>query len=796
MKSIPSKKDASSNLAVTLELTGNLSRPGLKPLLWQLVSEAGLGGWVTDTGHSVQLRLEGNEEAIRKFLRPLPGRLYPVYRLKGLNVLSTRKTEAEDSVRKPFRILAAPGALPEVLPDRAPCSACLKEMRDPASRRYGYPFWSCAKCGPGYSAILHNPFIRENTFLAAFPPCRECRAESADPLDSRHFRSELLACPDCGPHFFLPDEEGMPSGDSSACLRTARETLRSGGILALQPLFSRFRLFVDASNPDAVRKMRLREKLPARPITVMARNLESIRKICHCSEEEERLLTSPAAPVVILSLREDAGKFLPVELLSPDGPFLAISLPFSLLIHLLFEPLPEGRGDSVPSFDYLAMSGGKLGKLIRETGIDELIHSLKNVADLFLCHDLKTGPACPASIAVVRDGTPQLWRRSSGYVPEGILLEKPLRRNAVSFGADQNATVALATGGKIIPSQYLGSVTKADDAKRLTAVLEHFTILFDTAPDVVVCDMNPRLLSSMEALRFSEKYAIPLVTVQSHHALALACMAEHHLEHAMAIVFDNGSPGPDGVYWGAELLDSAIHSIRRLGTFQAVSLPGRENALKRPIRQLAGRMLQAGVNLTPDLLDRLGISLEEAAIWKQNCSGKGRFMLTHAAARLFDAVSAGLGIAPEFISYRNQSAVRLEYAARRASGGLESIPGWMYDKFEFSVSEDDSPKLVVDWTPLFRNFSDRSWLIPENIPQLALAFHAKIADAVAVMAHYGTSHGAPPDIVLTGAMFMDGVLLDLVLGKLRSEKFRVFIPSQIPMNESALCTGQCYHAAF
>lgn len=798
MQSGPDKKRVPAvNLAVTLELTGNLLKPGFKVLLWRLASEAGLSGWAADVPPAVHLHLEGDEEAIRKFLRPLPGTLYPAYRLRGLRVLAREDARAESAVRKPFKILSGADSLPVIPPNRAPCRACLAEMRDPASRRYGYPFRSCPDCGPGYSALIRNPFVRANTFMAAFPPCRACREESATPDPARKIREGLPACPDCGPRLFLLDPEGAPLGDSH-CIHEARKLLKSGGILAVQPLSGDFRLFADASNADAVRKIRLRKKIPARPFALMVRDLEAVRRICRCSEAEERLLSSPAAPVVILSLREDAGDLLPADLLCPDGPFLGVSLPSSLLTHLLFEPVPETPADkpALP-FEYLVTACGNRGKTASlEPGIDELVYSLKGVADLFLCHDLKSGPGCPVSIAVVRDGAPRLWRRSRGFVPEGIPMKKALRRNAAAFGADQNAAVALAAGNQIIPSQYLGSVIRADDAKRLGAALEHFSILFDTAPDVAVCDMNPHLLSSAEALRFSEKYAVPLVTVQTHHALALACMAEHHLEHALAIVFDNGSPGPDGVYWGAELLDSSVSSIRRLGTFQAVSLPGRENALKRPVRQLAGRMLQAGVELTPDLLASLGISAEEGEIWKRNCSGEGRFLLTHAAARLFDAVSAGLGVAPEFVSYRNQSAARLEYAALRAAGGLERVPGWMYDKFEFQTSEDDSRKLVVDWTPLFRNFSDRSWITSENIPQLALAFHAKVADAVSVMAHYGVSRGGPKDIVLSGAMFMDGTLLNLVLGKLRSEKFRVYIPAQIPMNESALCVGQCYHAAF
>lgn len=778
--------------SVTFELKGDFRKPGFKPLLWQLVSRAGLSGWAADAENAVRLRLEGEEEAIKAFIRPIPGALYPPYMLKEIRVLDKQDIPDPPDRRRPFKILSSAGEIPVVPPDFAPCPDCLKEIMDPASRRYCYPFWSCAKCGGGYSALLRNPFVRRNTSLASFPPCRKCRAEAADRNDRHHFGSEFLACPDCGPHLFLLNAEGEPSGDTD-CICSARRELTHGKVLALQSMFGGFQLFVNGTDPDAVRILRKRKKLPSRPIAVMARDIEAVRRICFCSHEEEELLLSPAAPTVILAVRPDIEDLLPAGLLSPDGPRLGVSLPSTLLMHLIFKHIPSN--ESAPAFDYLATISSNWSGRSSMNGIDELIHALHGVADLYLCHDLRIGMDCPASVAVVRDGAPQIWRRSRGYAPAPIRLRKMLRRNAVAFGSDINSSVALAAGDRIISSQHLGDILNADATARLSAILEHFTILFDNVPDVAVCDMNPHLRSSEEAIRFSEKYAIPLINVQTHHAQALACMAEHNLEHALAVVFDNGEPGPDGVYWGAELLDARVDSFARLGTFQSVSLPGRENALTRPVRQLIGRMLQSGVDLTPALLEHLTISEEEAALWRRNCSGEGRFLLTHAAARLFDAVSAGLGLAPDFIGYRGQSAARLEYAAMRATGGLQGIPGWMYDKFEFDTREDDSPKLVVDWTPLFRNFAEPGWITPENVPSLALAFHAKIADAVAYMAHYGAARARINDIVLSGSLFMNGILLDLVLGKLRAEKFNVFFHRSVPMDESGICVGQAYHAS-
>ncbi|MBO5958796.1 MAG: carbamoyltransferase HypF [Lentisphaeria bacterium] len=784
-----------SSTSVTFELRGDLMKPGFKPLIWELAVDAGLGGWVTDSpdGSCILLRLDGDEEDIRRFIRPIPGKLLPAYPLKSIRVAA--QSEFDAPLIRDFKVFASGKQMMyDIQPDRKLCPDCLAVMMDPDSKRHVYPFSFCIRCGPGFSMLTRFPLDRRNTTYAAFPACMDCKEEQADSADHHHFKSGMLSCPACGPHLFLLDEDGEQADDEN-CICNARNDLRRGKVLAVQSLYGGFQLFVDAVDPEAIVKLRKRKKLTSRPVSVVARDIETVKKIFHCSPQEEDLLLSEAAPVVILDIKPGADQVLPVDLLNPDGPRIGVALPSSSLLHLLMQHAPADE-EVPPPFEYLATITSNWNEKSSATGIDEQLYALRGVADVFWCHDLPCGSCCPASVAVIRDGAPQIWRRSRGYVPTPVRLTKKLRRNVIAFGTDINAAVALASEDRMIPSQLLGDVLNMNAAARLTDTLRHFMMLFDCVPDVVACDMNPRLLSAEEALRFANKYSLPLVTVQTHHAKALAGMAEHGLERALAFVFDNGEPGPDGVYWGAELLDVDIRSFRRIGTFQPVGLPGRENALSRPVRQLIGRLIQAGVEITPAMLDHFHVSEEEVAIWQKNCAGQGRFLTTHAAARLFDSVSAGLGIAPDFTGYRGQSAARLEYAAMQAVGGLASVSGWMYDKFAFDCYEDDTPKMVVDWAPLFRNFADLSWIRQEDIPRLALAFHAKIADSIACLAHYGATKTDTRDILLSGAIFMNGILLDLVLGKLRKEKYNVYIHRSVPMDGSGICVGQALNAAF
>lgn len=779
-------------LSVIFRLKGNLVQPGFKPFMWKMVSEAHLGGWITDgeDDETVLLQLEGEQQHIQNFIRPIPGRLAPDFMLKSISVVSKEEIHSSEE-HSVFRVLGNSRAkLPDLLPDRHPCDAFLSEIFDPASRRFEYPFWASTNSGYVYSLLKHSPATRRNTLLSAFPPCPKCKEEAAsqNPLFAN---SPYLACPDCGPRLFMLDSEGECFWDNADnCWECARGDLKRGRLLAMQLISGGFQLFVNGEDRQAITKLRHRKKLPLRPLVIMARDLDAARKICHISPEEEALLTSPYAPVVILSTREDASDVLPFDLLNPDGPILGVTLPQSALMHLLF-----GKRENC-DLNYLAtISNNWDGKTVCQD-TDEAVHALRGTADAFLCHDVRYNYASSTSVAVVRDGAPQIWRRSRGYVPMPIELKNPMGRNVVSFGGDTNASVALAMQDKIIPSQHLGDIRSAEGAEKLSAVLEQLIMLFDTVPDVVACDMNPRLLSSAEAVKFSKKYSLPLVTTQSHHAQALAGMAENHLERAIAIVFGNGTPGPDGLYWGAELFDANIHSFRRIGTFQPVAMPGKENALSRPVRQLIGRFIQAGVPLTGKLLEHFRVREEEAAQWLKSCQQQTRIITTHAAARLFDAVSAGLGIAPDFTSYRGQTALRLEYTALRATGGIQNIPVWMYDKFNYDVQFDDVPKILIGWDPLFRNLADPSWIKPEYIPQLALAFHVKIADAVAEMAHYGAEQTGLNDILLSGDLFTNGILLDLVIGKLRSVGFKVHIHRTVPMDGSGICVGQAWNAGY
>lgn len=772
--------------SVNIEIYGDVNKQGFMVKIWLLAPEYQLSGWIAYDKDHVLMQAQGEAEPIKAFIRDLPKKLRPHYTVRSIQV-KTSELKDDPIKRTPFKILESPGELQKIRPDYTVCPDCLAEMNSPKGRRHAYPFWACKKCGPAYSSMLLAPLERKNTVFASFPPCSKCNAERKKTLDLHHAGSDFLNCPHCGPHAFLLDHEYNIVNDSN-CFCEARKILYGNSILALQTLYGGFLLLCNSTSAETIQKLRKRKKIVDAPLTVIAKDMDAAERLCEISPQEKELLLSEAAPVVLVKLRSDHPADFPADLVAPDGNIIPLCLPQTAPEGLLLSH--EGTGSNVKPFDYLI----SYLDYELELTLDELFERLQDTADYYLCHDLRIGSECLPSKAAVHNGETKLLCRSRGYVPTPLNLITPLQRSAAAFGSDINSTVAIGTGKQIIASQYLGDIRNNRGAEQLTGLLEHLFILFNMAPDVIVCDMNPELHTSAEAARFADQFAIPLILVQNHHAQALTCMAEHGLQHAMALVFDNGAAGPDGNFWGAELLDVQIEQFKRLATFAPEILPGGHTGSFRPVRQLAGRMISAGVPLTEQFLKQWNITEEEAAIWHKICREQnGRYITTHAAMRLFDSVSATLGLAPDFCSYRGQAAVRLHHAASKINVVPHDIPEMIREKFAWSIPESTDGLLTVDWKEMFRRLTAAA-PTQEEIPYHALAFHDAVAAAACEMVSRSAEKTDTRDVVLSGSLFCNEILADLTKHKLENAGFRVFEHKMYPATGSALCVGQLYHA--
>jgi hydrogenase maturation protein HypF len=759
----------------TYLIRGIVQGVGFRPTVHRLAQDAGLGGFVQNRAGSVWLTLEGPSEIIHSFIQTLPSRLPPQARLDTLSLHS--ECPLPDAPPPAFRIIESVTAdeIGAVLPpDAALCPPCRTELFNPDNRRFGYPFITCADCGPRYTLIHSPPYDRERTTMSDFPLCPDCQGEYTDPAN-RRFHAESIACPVCGPHLTLADAQGQPLPDPA--LPAVRAALAAGRIVAIKGIGG-FHLAVDAGNRTALQTLRNRKKRPAKPFAIMADSLDTIRQFCVVPPAASDLLESPQAPIVILDLLPDAPRRLPIDLISPDSSTLGVFLPTSPLHELLFHPLP---GDLTPPFPCLIMTSGNRGGEPICITEDEAIERLKGIADLFLFHNRPINRRNDDSICVIRRNRPQIWRRARGFAPVPIPLTQGSNTCVLALGAEIKNTVALRFDDCVVLSPHIGDLETPEAVDSLEQTARALPVFFKRTPGRIAVDAHPDFHSTRLGVRLGREWAIPVLPVQHHHAHALACLREHHRSDGWALVLDGSGWGPDQTVWGAELLEVSVHGYRRWATFAPAPLPGGDAAVRHPLRQLIARRWAAGIDPQIDRQLASPSHPEAVAIWQSQCQSGAVCPRSRSAGRLFDAVAALLGLAPDPITYEGQAAIRLEAAARRVPPP-PSAPRWF-------VAHPENKIQVLDWSPLFLDLADldRARQTPEI---LAAQFHVAMAEACLCMVQYALASSHHREVALSGGVFMNQLLTDRVVEILDQAGIKALIHHQTPPNDGCIALGQ------
>lgn len=760
-----------------VDLEGVVQGVGFRPAVYRLATAAGLGGRIRNESGKVRLILEGPEETVERFLGELPAKLPPQAKLRRIIPVAR---ETVPFVAKPvFRIdeSRAGGTRHVVIPaDLAMCPNCMGEILDPGNRRYGYPFTTCTDCGPRYTVVNRMPYDRENTTMSAFPLCDDCRKEYTDPND-RRFHAESMACPKCGPKLWLLTSTGEKiEGDA---LRQTRIELARGKIVAVRGIGG-FLLAVDASNAEAVRRLRERKHRPHKPLAVMADSLGTIGRYCEIPTAAEELLNSPQSPIVILNRKSKIeNRKLEIAFLTPDADTLGVMLPTTPLHRLLFQPL---QGDPTPPFEWLVMTSGNRGGEPICLSNEEALGRLGDIADFILCHDREINLRNDDSLFVLQHGAPQVWRRARGLAPEAVRLAGSGQGCVLAMGGEMKNAMAMGYEDEIVLSPHVGDLDTVEAVQGLEKVAAELPKFLDRRPDRVAVDLHPDMHSTVLGRKIAADLGLPVLEVQHHHAHAAACMAEHGLDQCVALVFDGTGLGPDGKIWGAELLQVNPGGFKRLGTFEGVPLPGGDAAVLQPARQLIARWIQAGTAIPDQWRERLAIEGEEWEVIQQQCRSGINTPWTHAAGRVFDSFSVLLGLTPPAITYDGQPAIRLESSAAR---GLSRNKNLSLD-FK-SVERNDL--LVIEWGDLFVRYMQEP-PAQDQAESLALAFHDAMARAAFLMAHYGVMRTGCRAVVLSGGVFMNRILNEQLIPRLEKQGLQVFIHRMTPPNDGCIALGQ------
>jgi hydrogenase maturation protein HypF len=592
-----------------LGVRGVVQGVGFRPFVYGLARRHGLAGFVLNDGTGVTIELEGPSAVLDAFAEALRGDAPALARIDAVTVEPLEPTGEQGFE---IRTSLATGRSALIPADVATCEDCLRELFDPADRRYRYPFVNCTQCGPRFTIVQAVPYDRPNTTMAGFPLCAECRREYEDPLD-RRFHAEPIACPVCGPQLSMPLEE-------------AAGLLRDGAIVAVKGLGG-YHLACDAANGEAVARLRARKHREEKPFALMTADPDALALV---SGPERELLVARERPIVLLRARPDA----PVApSVAPGTPWLGVMLPYTPLHHLLY-------AETGPA---LVMTSGNLSDEPIAFDDDEARRRLGGIADAFLAHDRPIHRRCEDS--VVRAEFP--IRRSRGYAPGALRLPVPARRPLVAAGAELKSTFCVARGKEAFLSPHLGDLEGELAFRAFHADLELYVDMLDVRPEVVAYDLHPEYLATKWALEQDAE----LVGVQHHHAHAAACLAEHgETGPALALVFDGVGYGTDGTLWGGELLRCDLASFERVAWLDPVPLPGGAAAIREPWRMAAMHLDLAGL---PVPWERWPAVRESLAVNAPLSSGMGR---------LFDAVAALLGLR-ESVTYEGQAAIELEQLA-------------------------------------------------------------------------------------------------------------------------------------
>ena len=767
----------------TYAIRGIVQGVGFRPAVQRLALQAGLGGSVRNGAGTAELVLEGESDAIDAFLSDLPGNLLPPASIHSITLQASHLLPA-CGVLAPFAILPSRSLdrpLVAIPPDLRLCSDCLHDILDPSNRRFGYAFTTCTRCGPRYTVTRQTPFDRVRTSLDRFPPCADCRTEYADPSD-RRYHAETLACPACGPQLRFLDVNLAPMpGDP---LRQARAALARGLIVAVRGIGG-FLLAADAGNRAVLTRLRERKQRPSKPLAVMARDLDAVRRVCEVPPAAVELLQSNRGPIVILDTRP--GTVWPLDLLAPDTRTLGVMLPTSPLHQLLATRLP---GDPVPDFDLLVMtSGNRCDEPICRDN-QEAAERLRGLADCLLTHDRDVLLRCDDSVAVIRRGAPQLWRRARGYAAAPLALRHPVQRRVLAAGADSKNSLAFAHDATLVLLPHTGDLDTPEARDDYAGALERLPGFLRQAPDVVAVDRHPGMAATRAAQAFAVARGLPVVAVQHHQAHAAACLAENGYDSGLALVFDGTGYGDDGATWGAELLQVEASSYRRLATFAAASLPGGDTAIRNPVRQAVARLAAAG--LSSDAIRRRlpGLTEEQADVWRAQAGDAQLAPRSHACGRVFDSMAVLLGAAPGTLDYEGQPAIRLEALACRSSFAAatgQALPFWLRER---------GGLLEIDWTPAVLQLAQEVPADEQAAATAACAFHRAVVQAAVAMVEYGAGKTDMRRVALSGGVFMNRLIDAWLTAALTRMGFEVLTHQSLPPNDGGIAAGQAVVAGW
>jgi hydrogenase maturation protein HypF len=750
--------------AYEIKVIGIVQGVGFRPFIFREAKKLELTGWVKNLGATLEIFIEGNDQHIDKLINKIKECAPPAAVIEKIeikekplkNIIDFKiASSSKDSEGNKF-----------LSPDLAICNECAKELFNPSSNKYLYPFINCTNCGPRYSIIKEMPYDRKSTAMDAFKMCDVCQEEYENPL-TRRFHAQPNCCSQCGPKYNLYNiSREMILGNQ---INKTQELLKEGKIIAIKGLGG-FHLCCDATNVAAVNKLRKRKNRPHKPLAIMVKDIEFAKKIGNISEKEAEILTGRVRPIVIVKKKK--GGYL-LEELAPNVNEIGIMLPYTPMHLLLFDK----------NTSCLVMTSGNLSgqPLLHNNGY--AFKNLSTIADYFLVHNRKIEIPIDDAVVKVMMEKEILIRPGRGYSPQIFLIEEKNTKGAeiLALGAMQKSTYALIKNGYLSLSEYHGDINDYECAKKYKNSLGKLLSIYKGNPEIIARDLYPNYSYSM-ITNLEEKR---IYTAQHHHCHMVSCMVEHKLNnHVIGIVYDGTGVGLDKTIWGGEILVGDRKSFKRVAHLQEVALQGGDISIKEPWRCTVAYLLE--MNLNPieyfnnhhysNINNKKVELLTEALKKKFNC------FTTTSMGRFFDCISALLGICTHS-SYDAQAAIELENTIES-----KDIIEFTEIYYPYSFNKENN-KLIIMYEEILKAIiKDINESVKVSI--ISLKFHNTVIkfsyEALKIISDiYGIK-----EVVLSGGVFQNSYLLEGLYKKLMDDGYRVYINELVPTNDSGISVGQ------
>ena len=753
-----------------IRVYGIVQGVGFRPTVSRHAAASGIRGTVCNKGPYVEIYTQGEKEQIEGFLKALE--VHPPKRAAILKINTEDVTAETETHFETFDIIESEKTKGEIFvsPDIAICEECKEEMYNQKDRRYLHPFINCTCCGPRLTILDALPYDRERTSMKEFPMCPDC-AKEYDDEKTRRYDAQPVCCNECGPEVYLI---GRPERGRDAITCT-RRMISDGKIVAIKGIGG-FHLCCDATNEEAVQRLRTLKRRPAKPFAVMAKDEAVVKRECIVTSEQEAILTGHQKPILLLN-KETGGRLAPS--IAPGNPKVGVMLPYAPVQLLIFQ-----YDDGIKMPDILVMTSGNTSgaPICREDA--EAVAELSHLCDAMLSHNRKIRIRADDTVMDFYKNEPYMIRRSRGYAPLPFMMSADWKGQVLAVGGELKNTFCIGVDSRFYPSPYVGDLEDVRTVKALQETIHRFQTLLEVTPQAVVCDLHPKYNSTVVA----EELGYPVLKVQHHYAHILSCMTENDCqEPVIGVAFDGTGYGTDGTIWGGEILLADYENFTRFGSITPFLQIGGDVSAKEGWRIAVSMIYGYTKNREQawKIIEKLGFcSEQESKVQFTMADRKLNAVVSTSVGRLFDAVSAILGFRRQS-SFEGEASMALEFAAEAYEQyNLQKQKG---NQDHLLYKEDG--RLILNTQMLVQKITEAK-LQGADSGRLAYLFHQTLAEQITAACMEARNVSGRQKVALSGGVFQNRLLLRLTEERLMEEGFEVLRHRMVPPNDGGIAIGQ------